>query len=191
MKKILAFVATAILLSAIAVAQEDVYWVTYYSNRNNAVGADAFVRIVNPGLQGSPLSENQGTVCADIYVFDDEQEMVECCACPITANALLEFSLDTNLVQNPLTGIPPPNSGVIKLVSDLGSNCNPQAPILTQDVRAWATHLQQPVADGYISTEDKFLRAPLSASEQAFLGETCAFVIYLGNGFKGQCTCPF
>src|SRR5581483_7161125 len=55
----------------------DVYQVTYYDN-NYGDGAyfDAgTIRIINPGLTGSPISPTQGTLCANIYVFDDTQEM--------------------------------------------------------------------------------------------------------------------
>ena len=63
--KIAVFLLTAMALSVVAVAQDpievtitpppsDVYWVTYYSNRNNAPGLDATVRIINPNVEIAP-----------------------------------------------------------------------------------------------------------------------------------------
>src|ERR1700759_1801855 len=115
--KIAAFLFVCCFASMIfAQGINDVYEVNYFTGRTTNV--DSTVRIINTGQQGTPISSGHGTVCADIYVFDNTQEMLECCACPITANGLLELSLQNNLLQNPLTGFPGPNSGVVKVVSD-------------------------------------------------------------------------
>jgi hypothetical protein len=190
MKKIMLFTVVALILTAVAVAQAPyVYQLNYYANRNNSATADQFTRIINPGTQGTPLSPKHGTICADIYVFDATQEMLECCSCPVTANGILDMSLLNNLTQNPLTGFPAPNSGVIKIVSDSGSNCNETAPAPVIELLAWQTHVQQPVLGTFVTTEDAFLPSVLNADELAFLGQACAFVQYLGSG-KGVCTCP-
>src|SRR5581483_11948916 len=70
----------------------NVYQLNYFSGRNNAAGADSFVRIINSGTNGDPLSSNEGKVCANIYMFDSTQEMLECCSCKLTANDLLTLS---------------------------------------------------------------------------------------------------
>jgi len=171
----------------------DVYWVNYYSNRFfNATGPAPFdqtVRIINPGEQGTPISAGHGAVCADIYVFNDDQEMIECCDCRITANGLLTLSVNNNLTGNPLTGFPPPRNGVIKIISDNRSNCDATSPVPTPDVRAWATHLQAPGGAALVTTEDEFLGANLQQDELSFLGQACSFVLFLGSG-KGRCSCP-
>src|SRR5215467_6018660 len=118
----------------------DVYQVSYYSNNAPSPGvahADAAVRVINTGQQGTPISTGHGTVCADIYVFDNTQEMLECCACKITANGLLELSIKNNLFQNPLTGLAGiSDKGVIKIVSDNRANCNETSPVPVPDLRA-------------------------------------------------------
>ncbi len=141
-------------------------------------GAPAIVQIVNPGVQGTPISSDHGTVCADIYVFDLNQEMLECCACPITANGTLSL-LRASLLGNTLTAANP-TTGVFKVVAAQASagTCNPENPIPIPDLRAW----------GFGPTYDQFAAAPLSAAEQGFLGQACAFVRYLGSG-RGRCTC--
>ena len=188
-----------VMVSTAAVAQTTysggVYMLNYYSNRNNQAGADATIRLVNPGTQGTPLQPAvEGTICADIYVFDASQEMIECCACRITANGILQFSLLNDLTQNPLTGFPAPNAGVIKVVSDDRANCNQTHPVPIQRLLGWATHIQQPVTGTFVTTEDHFMDSILTAgggsqqSELDFLGQACSFVQYLGSG-KGICKC--
>ena len=128
------------------------------------------------------------TVCADIYVFDDNQEMSECCSCPITANGLLTPSVNRQLDGNPLTGWPPPSDGVIKIVSDNQANCDATSPVPTPDIRAWATHLQAPGGPTLVVTEDEYQTAALQQDELSFLGQACSFVLFLGSG-KGECFC--
>jgi len=180
--------------ASLALAQGigDVYQVNYFSNRYSGTPGtnylDQTVRVINPGEQGTPLIKSQGTVCADIYVFDSGQEMIECCSCPITANGLLRLSVNWELTSNPLTGYPPPSDGVIKLVSDNGSNCDPTSPVPTVDLRAWSTHLQAPDGSHLVTTETEFQFAALQQDELQFLGLACSFVQYLGSG-RGTCSC--
>jgi hypothetical protein len=194
LKKVVFLLLAAMMLSMIAAAQSDptsdVYSVGYFNNRNNPTGADQFMYVINTGYIGTPLSSGEGTLCANIYVFDAVQEMVECCACPITANALLALSVDNSLTANPLTSVAPA-SGVIKLVSTKpnGTSCDPtKAGILSPDFQAWGTHLQQPTSGTFVTTEAPFLSAPLSAAEYAFLPQACTFAQYLGTT-KGVCAC--
>ncbi len=196
MKKVLFITAAMLLVTLVAGAQSAVYQLNYYSNRNNAAGADQALRVINPGTAGTPLSADEGRICADIYVFDSTQEMIECCSCRITANGLREFSVLNDLTQNPLTGFPAPNSGVIKIIADTNANCNETAPVIatgTNDaleygLLAWQSHVQQPVLGTFVTTEDEYQAAPLTGPELAFLGQACGFVQYLGSG-KGVCKC--
>jgi hypothetical protein len=189
-KKAAVLLLLTLTIGCIAFAQSEssVYQVNYYSNRNNSALADSVVRVINPGVVGTPISPDHGTICADIYVFDATQEMLECCSCPITANGILELSLLNDLMQNPLTGFPAPNSGVIKIVSDTGANCNELAPQPIPTLLGYATHVQQPIAGTFVTTEDEFQPAYLTQEELAFLGQACSFVQYLGSG-KGVCQC--
>jgi len=185
---VLILVLMTLTVGAAAQGIDDVYHLNYYSNRYNPYGMDAKLRIVNPGEQGTPLSGNHGTVCADIYVFDDHQEPIECCACRITANGLLELSLNLNLTSNPLTGFPPPDNGVIKVISDSQENCDATGPVPTADLRIWLTHLQSPDGKVLVMTEAEFQPAALQQDELSFLALACTFVQYLGSG-RGVCSC--
>jgi len=35
-----------------------------------------------------------------IYVFDDDEEMNECCGCPISSGGIASFSVENNLISN-------------------------------------------------------------------------------------------
>ena len=192
MKKVL-FVLTAALLITVfaaAQAQDAPYQVNFYANRNNTAGADQFLRIINTGVVGNPLSADEGRICANIYAFDDTQEMLECCSCPITANGLLTLSLVNNLMQNPLTGLPAPATGVIKIV---GTNqrpaCDPTAINIPVDgLVAWQGQVEQPTTGAFVTAITQYAPATLTPQESTFLGQACSFVQYLGSG-KGVCTC--
>jgi len=149
------------------------------------------VSLINTGQVGSPIDAptNHGTVCADIYVFDANQEMLECCSCPITANGLAGNNL-CNLTANSLTGVPV-FSGLLKIVADNpgGATCDPtaiNAPV-NSALRGWRESFN--LATGDIISESSFQAAPLTVQEQQFLGQACAFVRYLGSG-RGRCLCP-
>jgi hypothetical protein len=200
LKKVSLVAFLLVVVTAVGIAQDSAYYhneyqLNYYSNRNNAAGADAVVRIINPGTQGTPIQPvAEGTICADIYVFDSTQEMLECCHCRVTANGILQLSILKDLTQDPLTGFPAPDSGVIKVVADDRANCNELAPKPISQLLAWASHVQQPVTGTFVTTEDHFQFAPLTytgnsqTGELDFLGQTCSFVQYLGSG-KGVCKC--
>ena len=150
-------------------------------------------------------------MCANVYVFDAFQEMEECCSCPVTANGLLTFSLEGNLLQSPLTGMPGPENGVIKIIATPITGGSFGAPLLcgqetalptsialdTIGLLAWQTHVQRVTgpAPGWVVTEEAYRTARLTTTggsdsgEGPFLSETCSFVQYLGSG-KGVCTCP-
>ena len=71
---------------------------------------DNVIRLVNPnGAANANLAGAEPqTVCAMIYVFDDDEEMGECCGCPLSSAQLATFSVESNLtanwgIQSPLT----------------------------------------------------------------------------------------
>jgi hypothetical protein len=85
-----------------------------------------------------------GTLCALIYVFSADQQLAECCGCPVTPNGLLTLSVTHDLTSNSLTG-DTLHTGVIKILSSIGEEphdavhveeigetgiCDPAAPHL-------------------------------------------------------------
>ena len=169
--------ALALMLGGTALAQGDnsVYFVTYFSNANTANAPDATVRAVNDGDTG-------GNLWASIYVFDDSEELTECCACVITPDGLLSESVNKNLTANPLTSIKP-TRGVIKIISSSSPSDTSTDP--TAGIRAWATHIQK-LTSGFAVTETAFADSNLSGGEQTLLQNLC----YYDGLLSGKpCTC--
>jgi hypothetical protein len=193
-------VAVAAMLRGTALAQcvaigpgdPSIYFTTYYSNANTSNAPDATVRIVNDGNTGLKLF-------AEIYVFDDSEELTQCCTCAITPDGLLSESVNQNLTANPLTGHKP-TRGVIKVLSDSYVAANANNPLLlSPGLRVSATHVQGtkvtlspgnpvvPVEAGpYFVTETLAADANLSAPEETLLGNLC---LYDGLLSGKPCTC--
>lgn len=177
-----------------AQSRADTFQVNYFSNANNTRGVDQTVRVINPGADAPSFPPSN--LCAMIYVFDNRQELKECCGCLISTDGLAELSLNKNLTSNPFDGIKPSN-GDIKIISAApndnfgGVPCDPTgggigstgqyalnlAP--TPDLRAWGTHYQ---SDGNV-TEDEFQNATLSTGELNSLQEECFGIANVGSGY--------
>ena len=201
MKKLLVVLGVLALVPGLALAQVGTYYVDYYSNNAGPVpGApDQIVRIINVGALGTPLTSPTGDICANIYVFDNNQELIACCAQRITPNELDSASVGTQLTNNPVTSVVPP-AGVIKIaLTPPGTKCDPTAPLtptvptVAPDPPAiaalgvvFATHLQVTGGATFV-TETGLSPAYLGSNEAQFLPTACSFAKYLGSG-KGICT---
>jgi hypothetical protein len=157
--------------------------VTYYnlSNAKNS-GADAFIRLVNPGVV-------LGDICAMVYVFDRSQEMNECCGCRISDSGLLTLSLVNDLTANTLTGTKPVAGSIEILPSDFGQSASCNAANISPDatLSGWSTHVQESHG-AYDVTEAGFAPTALVNSEATVLATECSMIQQLGSG-KGICTC--
>jgi len=194
MKKFVCLTALCVLLLAAPAFGQFKFFVDYFSNNTGVPGdPDQTIRLTNIGITGTPLSPNEGTICANIYVFDNNQEMVECCSCPITANGLLELSVARDLTANPLTSVVPV-AGVVKIFPNFQTPCSPTSfalitPVGDRAFSAFATHLQTTPTASFV-TETIIPPSSLQLQTEAgFLVQACSFVQYLGSG-KGTCTCP-
>ncbi len=170
---------TAILSAQAVIADADTYKVNYYTN---STPCDTTIRMTDPGTTAA----NGGDVCADIFVFDPSQELVECCSCSLTPDGLRTLSLKTDLLNNTLTEVTPP-SGVVKILSaalTAGGCPTPTKPVPAASIRAWGTHVQNSGA----LTESDFLDAGLSAAELSRLGSECSAIQEVGSG-HGVCSC--
>jgi hypothetical protein len=198
----LVLVGLVIATAGAASAQTDVYKVNYFSNNNPQslpptvaiifTGPWGTVRITNPGL-------TYGNLCAMIYVFDQDQQLSECCGCSVSHNGLLTLSIRNDLTPNPLTGggnlVHVSNNGAIKVVSaaindtpcDPTSNVTPKA-----NLRVWVTHIQNLPPLNYLYnygvTETESSDSTLGTAELAALQAQCAYANILGSG-AGVCTC--
>jgi hypothetical protein len=171
-----AFAGCATILSAQAI-DPDTYKVNYFAYNREVDGN--YINVTNVGTSG-------GNLCADIYVFDPNQELSECCSCLLTPDGLSTISLFYNLTDNPLTGVYL-DTGVIKIISaaTTGRGCPlPTAPKPAPGIHAWGTHLSNSVA-----TETDFQDSGLSAAELGSLAAQCKAIQLVGSG-SGVCRCP-
>jgi hypothetical protein len=166
----------ALALSTVAFAQADTtFQVRYASNLN--VG-DSVINITNTGA-------NSGSnICANVYTFSPDEQLISCCSCTVTPNALVSLSAKTDLISNTLTPAVP-NSIVIKILGTTGPSCNASTPgTQTSGLAAWGTTLHAtPTAGAFALTETPFTPATLSAAELAKISSFCGFIQANGSGF--------
>jgi hypothetical protein len=197
-------------LSVVSASAQSFFTVNYFANNGVSGAPDATVRITNPGTAvGGVLPEapvltiggsssttapagSNGNLCAMIYVFDNDQQMDECCGCLTTPDGLRTLSVTKDLTSNPLVGTVV-NHGDIKLVASVltGSPCDPTILEIyngVDELRAWATHTQNKVGTAYPITETAFSDVQYSIGELFSLTNDCYFVERLGSG-HGICSC--
>jgi len=146
-------------------------------------GVDSTIRVTNPGTTGQDL-------CTMIYVFDQDQQLSECCGCLVSQDGLLTLSLKKDLTGNPLTGVPS-RSGTVVLVSAQqmsSGGCNASSVTPAGTVVAWTTHLPQSKSGMISSAEAIFSTSPLSPTLSSSLQAQCSFIQQLGSG-QGLCGC--
>jgi hypothetical protein len=167
--------------ASVATPPADTLKVDYFSNANTAGAPDGTLRITNVGTSG-------GNLCAAIYVYDQYQELSECCSCLLTPNGLKTLSVNKDLTSNPLTGVTLA-TGSVRVVSTktVGGSC-PQFPTTvtpTAGLRAWTTHIQN---SNFAVTETSSQDATFSSSDEVLQDNDCYAVQLVGSG-KGICSC--
>jgi len=195
-------ILATMIFTVVAFAQNPItadspYQVRYASNLS--IG-DSVVNITNTGAHGAGLGSGTsasvtGAICANVYVYSPDEEVVSCCSCPVTPNGLVSLSAKSDLINNPLTR-GTPTSIVIKLVATapVGGSCNNSAllagtPTLVPGMAAWGTtiHANTSAAAGtYGVTETAFTPSTLTDAELARLAYGCGVVANVGSGF-GVC----
>ena len=190
---------------------EDPFSVNYFQNANTG-GPDDTLRIVDPDAYNSDVD-----ACANIYVFDPEEEMEECCACPITPSGRLDFSVNKQLTALPVTG-GTLNNGTIKIVrtnvnplffvieapADGVLLCDPTngrhnpfnhefAPSVGFSLLNWLTHdLNRFATGGTAVSEQEFQSTGEPVSDYAVLTDECATTQVSGGSYptaSGICGC--
>ena len=193
---LLPILAITLMLGGNALAQSagdnSVYFVTYYSNANTSNVPDGVLRLINDGDKATTESEGveNGWLWAAIYVFDDSQHMVECCACYISSDGLLSESVNKQLTSTEFTARTEITRGVIKVISS--SSSDPTDPVPYPGLRGWMTHIQRatnlPEAGTSYVTETALADANLGSTELSDLGTVCSFGYTIASG-PGACPC--
>jgi len=182
-----AFATAAFAQDINSIGPVDAFQVRYASNLNKG---DSYINITNTGTTdpiGDPVADN---LCVNVYTFDPSEEMVSCCACLVTPNALVSLSVQGDLISNTLSPSTP-TAVVVKLVAtDAGSGtsitCNPgREGSLAAGMRAWGTslHALPTTPATYGVTESIFLPGGLSSAEWNHITAFCGFINANGSGF--------
>jgi len=209
----LTLVLATLALSAAAFAQSDFYYqVGYAANLN--IG-DSEVNLSNDGFRAGfyPNTAGAGNLCANVFVFDPQEEEVACCSCLITPNGLMGLSAKADLISDVLTPAIP-TSIVIKITSTVPGTstgtvynvCNPALAALGTSgtvstvpqtletgLLAWGTTLEPAQTAGtYSPVNVPFINGSFNTTAGANGGEigelsyVCAFVVTEGSSY-GQC----
>ena len=150
-------------------------------------GPDESIRIVNPGVQST--ASVLGDLCANIYVFDNTQELKECCSCPVTANGYIRLSVNTNLTGNPGNGAAF-NIGSVAVVPSVlsaATTCDATSVSPVPSLDVWSTHIANRGA-GFRLVETLAPSTPLSTGELSGLQNVCGFIVANQSG-AGICSC--
>jgi len=189
---------------------DDSFQVNYATNLN--VG-DSFINITNLGVTPTSLAPAAGStanICVNVYTFDSAEELISCCSCLVTSNALVSLSARRDLISNTLTPATP-SAIVVKLLStqptvaaasggSVTQTCNPAidplpmppwttSSTLAHGMRAWSTTLKALGSGSYVPVESRFSWLALTDSEVFRTTRLCGFIQNNGSGF-GLCkTC--
>jgi hypothetical protein len=149
-----AFVPLVISAQAVAPGPSDAFQVRYAANLNLA---DSYLDITNAGTLGG--TDSTGTICANVYAFDAAEELISCCSCPITPNAIASLSVDNDIIagMQTLTSAKPTSLSVALLASvPVAGSCATSSASpgpLTSGLRAWGTSLHRLPSGAVMLTE--------------------------------------
>ena len=177
--------------AAHAQTDTDAFYVNYFANAQLGTRTqDDIVRLIDTNIRGASESGTNSApfpLCAMVYVFDEFQEMQECCGCPLSAGGRLDLSVDglTFLPVNdfqttdgaPTGGVSPSLlfRGTIKIVSTNSSitTLNPSA--INGPCAGTNAVICDPTGDVFGYTPTPSLRAwstHLQSTTQGYVTET-------------------
>jgi hypothetical protein len=195
------------------------YLSTWYGVSTSDGNGDNVLRLDDPngcgdgGINASSNCSAETDQCAMIYVFDDDQEMAECCGCPITPNELQTYSVESNLTANWGLPVDDNGSGIIVVVGSsfnvtacnvrntscgsdgspgLSPGCDPTAAPVTAGDTALdgsITHNQKIGTTSGLTEIPLFNNGAGDATNNAYLVSECSSLI-ANSSTKGSCTCP-
>ena len=194
--RFIAFAALATCVAAFGQVQDSPFQVRYAANL--AIG-ESVINLTNSGASSTtafgPNFAQNGEICANIYAYSPDEQLVSCCSCNVTPNALNSLSVKADLGTNTLTPIIP-SALVVKLLATPGGTACTAATAATVTVGqlvpgllAWGTTIHAlPDTPGtpattYGVTETAFSNASLSAAELLRMTQLCSFIRANGSGY--------
>lgn len=152
---------------------------------------DNTLRLINDGASIGGDSASSGALCANIYVFNSNQNMLACCSCAVSANGLLARNVLGDLI--PTQAVKPGVSGVIKVVSSLLSTDGKCAANATYEPApefvGWITHYPGTGIPSVL-TEVGMRPGSLSKGELVKLIEECGGGLSSAPATVHACACP-
>jgi hypothetical protein len=178
----LALVCSMAMFAQNPITADSPFQVKYASN---LAAGDSVFNITNSGAAG-------GNICVNVYTFSPDEQLVSCCSCVVTPNALVSLSARSDLISNTLTPAVP-GSIVVKLLATTGGACNAATPgTLATGMAAWGTTIHAAGANGgYATTETAFTPATLSGTELSRISSLCGFIQTNGSGYGICRSCRF
>jgi hypothetical protein len=187
---------------------------SYYNvTANGNVSSDNTVNLINPiGTPTTGPGAAASNVCAMIYVFDHQEEMGECCGCPLSPQKLLTLSVHNNLTSNPTpdllgtlttTGLieivsAPPNAVALHPPTN-GQGCGPEESTACNggcDPTNLPGFVPAPELKGYITHAVASPEVPFVGAGDpdmitlTYLSDQCAAIVGLGEEVgSGICNC--
>ena len=179
---------------------DSAFQIKYVSNL--AIG-DSVINFSNAGTSSdtafvTPGGAQNGDVCANVYAYSPDEQLVSCCSCNVTPNALNSLSAKNDLASNTLTPIIPSALVIKLLVTAGGTSCTASSAATAGDAThpllagllAWGTTIHAlPVTAGtpattYGVTETAF-STPISLSDAELtrMTQLCAFIRANGSGY--------
>jgi hypothetical protein len=209
--KYIGVAVVVVCLAGILCAQT--YSINYYSNPSPTT-KDSTIKMINPGNQITAVNGNgfplNGDLCAMIYVFNNDEQVVECCGCLLTPDSRRSISLNGDLLANPINPNLVTTDGVIEIVSAQPNSyiynpfpywqytCDPTGDstqiykfpsiVPAPALPAWGTHIQVEPGPAYTETEEEFTNATLNFTAFSNSARYMCSAIGSGNG-HGVCTC--
>jgi hypothetical protein len=180
---------------AAALASDAAFQVRFASNLS--IG-DSVVNFSNSGASSTnanttnaPFAQN-GEICANVYAYSPDEQLVSCCSCNVTPNALNSLSARNDLASNTLTPIVPSALVIKVLATPGGTACTAStaaiagtaAAPLVPGLLAWGTTIHAlPTAGAYGVVETAFATPQLSEAERTRMTQLCAFIRANGSGY--------
>jgi hypothetical protein len=191
-----------------SIAADAPYQVHYFAN--TAIG-DSVINITNTGANGAGNGSGTtapiaGAICANFYVFDQNEGTVSCCSWAVTPDGLTSLSVQKDLIANPLFARNNTDGIVVKVLATapVSNSCTNSAllagnPAPVDGLVVWGTDLHANTAafaGTYQVTETPFTPLTLSGysaagptGEYARLQYSCGVAVgqVLGSGICNSC----
>jgi hypothetical protein len=170
---------TGTIHCSVLVIPADAAQISYAANLK---AGDSKIDLTNAGTLGG--IDPTDDICANVYVFAQDQQLIDCCTCQLTPNDLQTLSAQSDLISNNLTpGVP---NGITTILLASTGVCDAASVVpanLIGGLRAWSTTLHAAPGGVYAVTEDPFLDVVISPSELTKMTQLCGFIEANGSGF--------